>query len=148
MKFKKLHEEAKLPTQAYPGDAGYDIYAVSEKFIPSPTGPIWEYETGIAVEIPDGYVGLLCARSSVTTKTTFSLGNGVGIIDSKYRGSLKFQFRDTKPHGALTKKFDLKNAIGQLVIIPFHSSPAEFVDELSSTERGTNGFGSSSKWFI
>jgi dUTP pyrophosphatase len=143
MKFKKLHENAKLPTQANPGDAGYDIYAVSEKYIQSPTGPIWEYNTGIAVEIPEGYVGLLCARSSVTNKTTFILGNSVGIIDSGYRGELKFQFRDIKSHGGLTKKFDLNQAVGQLVVVPFHASKPEFVTNLSESKRGSSGFGSS-----
>lgn len=145
MKFKKLHENAKLPIQATPGSAGYDIYAVKEEFIPSPTGPIWEYSTGLAVEIPKGYVGLLCARSSVTKKTTFSLGNGLGIIDSDYRGEMKFQFRDVKSVGALVKKFDLNEAIGQLVIVPYHSSTPEFVNELSETSRGAGGFGSTNK---
>jgi dUTP pyrophosphatase len=142
MKFKKLHENAKLPTQATTGSAGYDIYAVKEEFVASPTGPIWEYETGLAVEIPKGFVGLLCARSSVTKKTTLSLGNCVGIIDSDYRGEMKFQFRDIKSMGAPTKRFDLTQAIGQLVVVPYHSSPAEFVDNLSETTRGSGGFGS------
>jgi dUTP pyrophosphatase len=141
MKFKKLHENAKLPTQATEGSAGYDIYAVKEDFIASPTGPIWEYSTGVAVEIPKGFVGLLCARSSITKKTTFSLGNSVGIIDSDYRGELKFQFRDLKPPGGMSKRFDLTQAIGQLVVIPYHSSKAEFVNELSETKRGDGGFG-------
>lgn len=145
MKFKKLHEDAKAPVQATEGSAGYDIFAVSEEMIKSPTGLIWEYKTGIAIQIPKGYVGILCSRSSVTSKTTFILGNGMGIIDSDYRGELKFQFRDLKHPASLTKKFDLTQAIGQLVIVPYFGEKMEEVKELDQTKRGANGFGSTNK---
>lgn len=141
MKFQKLHENAVLPKRATDGSAGYDIYAVKETFIASPTGPIWEYETGLAVEIPKGYVGILCARSSITKKTTFVLGNAVGILDSDYRGEFKFQYRDIKPTGGMTKKFDLTQAIGQLIVVPYFYSEPEFVSKLSETKRGDGGFG-------
>lgn len=142
MKFKKLHENAVLPKRATDGSAGYDIYAVKETFIASPTGPIWEYDTGLAVEIPKNHVGILCARSSVTKKTTFVLGNSLGILDSDFRGEFKFQFRDIKPMGGMTKKFDLTQAIGQLIIIPYYYSEPEFVDNLTDSNRGIFGWGS------
>lgn len=142
MKFKKLHENAKLPTQATPGSAGYDIYAVKEEFVPSPTGPIYRYYTGIAVELPKGFVGQLAPRSSIARKTTLFLANSIGQIDQDYRGEIILEFRDVKPGQIPTKRFDLTQAIAQLIVVPYYSSKPEFVNELSETSRNTGGFGS------
>jgi dUTP pyrophosphatase len=95
IKIKKLHENAVIPSYAMPGDAGMDLVAVSAVIHSS--GDYIEYGTGIAIEIPEGYVGLLFPRSSLT-KTKLILGNHVGVIDSGYRGEIKLRFKDLDMH--------------------------------------------------
>jgi dUTP pyrophosphatase len=91
VKIKKLHKDAEIPSYAMHGDAGLDLVAVSVTI--DPTGTYIEYGTGLAVEIPEGYVGLLFPRSSLS-KTKLILANHVGVIDSGYRGEIKFRFKD------------------------------------------------------
>lgn len=136
----KLHGDAQLPKAATKGAAGADLVAVSEVFRKETTGPVWEYDTGVAVEIPPGHVGLVFPRSSVTVKTSLSLGNGVGVIDSDYRGTIKFQFRNTNQF--MTTKYKVGDRIGQLVVIPCLLPEYKATTELSDTERGEGGFGS------
>jgi dUTP pyrophosphatase len=140
IKIKKLHEDAKLPIRATDGSAGYDLSAVSEKLKATLTGPLAEYDTGLSFEIPKGHVGLLFPRSSITTKTTLMLGNAVGVLDSDYRGSVKFQFRQVNP--AAGRKYKIGDRIGQIVILPVPSLDFIEVDELSDTGRGDGGMGS------
>lgn len=142
VKVKKVLPNAVMPQRMTDGAAGFDLTAASEKFRPEKTGPVFEYDTGLAFEIPSGYVGLLFPRSSVTTKTNFILGNCVGVLDSDYRGTVKFQFRNITPAG---KKYEIGERIGQIIIMPIHS--VEFIEssELSNTERDTGGFGSTNK---
>jgi dUTP pyrophosphatase len=140
IKIKKLHEDAKLPIRATDGSAGYDLSAVSEKLKATLTGPLAEYDTGLSFEIPKGHVGLLFPRSSITTKTTLMLGNAVGVLDSDYRGSVKFQFRQVNP--AAGRKYKIGDRIGQIVILPIPSLDFIEVDELSDTGRGDGGMGS------
>lgn len=132
VKFKKLHPDAVTPTYAKNGDAGLDltaIYAISaENFI--------EYRTGIAVEIPEGYVGFVFPRSSVSKKKNFYLKNSVGVIDSGYRGEILLRFNTSD------SRYDAGEKIGQLIILPYPTIQLEEVEELSSTERGDGGFGS------
>lgn len=154
VRFKKLHNDAVLPTYAKSGDAGMDITAVEDgAMIRSENGQdLWyyiRYKTGLAVEIPEGYVGLLFPRSSISKSALFS-SNSVGVIDSGYRGEMEFRFkidagivadsRFCRPDPAAYKKGD---RIGQLVILPYPTIEPEFADELSDTVRGSNGFGSS-----
>lgn len=153
VKFKKLHQDAVLPSYAKAGDAGLDIVAVSDgKFVDSEEGDklfyYVEYDTGLAVEIPDNHVGLIFPRSSLS-KTVLLLSNHVGVIDSGFRGEIKFRFKVdanilayrnvNKDNAAVYKKGD---RIGQLVIVPYPLVEPEFADELSDSERGDNGFGS------
>jgi dUTP pyrophosphatase len=91
VKIKKLHPEAIIPKYATQGDAGLDMTAVSATIDQS--GYFIEYGTGLAVEIPEGYVGLLFARSSIS-KTSLILSNHVGVVDSGYRGEIKFRFKE------------------------------------------------------
>lgn len=91
VKIKKLHPEAIIPKYATKGDAGLDMTAVTANIDQS--GMFIEYGTGLAVEIPEGYVGLLFPRSSVS-KTSLVLANHVGVVDSGYRGEIKFRFKD------------------------------------------------------
>ena len=140
IKVKKVLEKAILPIQGSDGAAGFDLVAATEKFKPELTGPIWEYDTGLAFEIPPGYVGLVFPRSSITTKTTLMLGNGVGVIDSDYRGTIKFQYRNVNL--AAGKKYNVGDRIGQIIIMPVPSVNFEEANELNETSRGQGGFGS------
>jgi dUTP pyrophosphatase len=135
IKFKKLSEDAVSPTRAKPGDAGADLTATSMNHYPDYT----EYGTSIAVELPEGHVGLVFPRSSVSGKELI-LANSVGVIDEQYRGEIKLRFKRTKD-GA--KQYLPGERVGQLVIVPFVAAEYEEAEELSETERGEGSFGSS-----
>ena len=141
IKIKKLHPNAVIPTYAKNGDAGMDLTAISVDWNNDNT--MCTYDTGVSIEIPKGYVGLLFPRSSVS-KTKLQLANSVGVIDSGYRGSIMFKFRHLAwPHYLYTEEtYNVGDRIGQLIIIPYPQIEFEEVNELSTTERGTGGFGS------
>lgn len=161
LRVKLLFDTSKLPERANPTDAGLDLFADSITFVEGgkqmaletikqclkSTNPILpnidfiEYGTGIAVEIPEGYVGLLFARSSVTKKDLI-LKNSVGVIDSGYRGEIKLRFQSTNMN-YLDNIYDYEDKVGQLVIVPISILEVEVVSELSDSERGDKGFGSS-----
>lgn len=138
VKIKKMHANAVVPKYAKPGDAGLDLTATSEEWNDDNT--MVTYGTGLAVEIPEGYVGLVFPRSSVS-KTTLNLTNSVGVIDSGYRGEIMFKFRYLE-EGMI---YDVGDRIGQLIIMPYPQIEFEEVEDLSSTERGEGGFGSTGK---
>ena len=148
IKFKKLHEDAVLPSYAKSGDGGLDLTAATDGKLSNPSieGTIqsdyhyYEYKTGLAVEIPEGYVGLIFPRSSIS-KTPLVLANSVGVIDSGYRGEISFRF---KTSGFVKEKFLYKKGdrIGQLIIVPYPKILPVWSEELSNTERGSDGFGS------
>jgi dUTP pyrophosphatase len=138
VKIKKIDANAVIPKYAKPGDAGLDLTATSEKWNDDNT--MVTYGTGLAVEIPEGYVGLVFPRSSVS-KTTLNLTNSVGVIDSGYRGEIMFKFRYLE-EGMI---YDIGDRIGQLIIMPYPQVEFEEVEDLSSTERGEGGFGSTGK---
>ena len=142
LKFKKLHPDAVIPKRAHRDDAGLDLTAVSVEF--NNEFQFWEYDTGLAVEIPPGYMGLAAPRSSVS-KTGLSLCNGVGIVDSSYRGSLKSRFyKETLP-GIRSKEYEVGDRVCQLIIVPIELPVPVEVEELSETDRGQGAFGSSGK---
>lgn len=141
VKFKKLHPDAVLPTYAKPGDAGLDMTPVSKVWDKEKLG--WLYGYGIAVEIPQGYAGFLYPRSSIWKKPSI-LSNHVGIVDSGYRGEIKALFRQTHDADQSTEKeYEIGERNLQMVIKPITHIEPEWADELSDTERGTGGFGSS-----
>lgn len=141
IKIKKLHPNAIIPTYANHGDAGLDLTAVSAIY--NTEFDFCEYDTGLSVEIPEGYVGLIFNRSSISKKGQ-ALCNAVGVIDSPYRGSIKLRFY-TKSNSMAYDVYNVGDKIGQLMIIPYPKVELEEVTELSSTERGEGGFGSSGK---
>lgn len=96
VKFKKLDPNAVIPSYAKIGDAGMDLTAISKSEVESEGGWFTEYDTGLSVEIPEGYVGLIFPRSSQSNVNQL-LTNHVGVIDSKYRGSIKFRFKQIQP---------------------------------------------------
>jgi dUTP pyrophosphatase len=136
VKIKKLHKDAIIPSYAKNGDAGLDLTAVSESWNEDNT--MVTYGIGLAIEIPEGFVGLLFPRSSVC-KTSLNLSNSVGVLDSGYRGEIMFQYR--YPEEGLI--YDIGDRVGQLIIMPYPKVKFEEVEELSITERGEGGYGSS-----
>lgn len=136
LKFKKLNDTAIIPSYAKPGDAGLDL--VATEVLEESMQQI-KYGTGIAVEIPEGYVGLLFPRSSVS-KTNLSLANSVGVIDSGYRGQIMCVFN--KVNNPMLSSYNVGDKIAQLVIVACPQFIVKEVTELSDTERGEGGFGS------
>lgn len=143
VKIKKLNDKAVLPVQVDKGSAGMDLTAISEKLFADGAINYVEYGTGLALEIPEGYVGLIFPRSSISSNTTLILSNSVGVIDSSYRGEIKFRFKSLSPMG--NKKYKIGERIGQLVIMPYPKIEFIQVEELNNTERGEGGYGSSGK---
>ena len=147
---KKLDSNAVTPTYAKHGDAGMDLTAISKEY--DEHGNVC-YGTGLAFEIQNGFVGLLFPRSS-NTKKDLILGNSVGVIDSGYRGEvvLKFKlvmncqkFEKAKQDGSAGFDLDAYNIgdrVGQIVIMPVPQIEFNVVDELSTSDRGMGGFGS------
>lgn len=135
IRFKKLHPDAKAPYQATPGSAGWDLTATSVEPI---KGNLWlnKYGTGLAVEIPKGYVGLVFPRSSVY-KTHTGLTNCVGVIDSDYRGEISAVFTS----GAKCNDYKVGDRICQLVIMPIPAVRFVEAEELTETERGAGQSG-------
>lgn len=161
IKIKRLVENAVIPTYNKPGDAGMDLTAVSRVF--DEHGNV-SYGTGLAFEIPEGYVGLLFPRSS-NCKQDLLLSNSVGVLDSGYRGEVFFKFKPStifsdNENGTndISDSFDLislpndgynenryyniGDRIGQIIILPYPQIEFEEVSELSKTERNEKGFGS------
>lgn len=139
---KKMHPDAIIPKYAKDGDAGLDLVATTMNVIREHSTGISDkvvYGTGLAFEIPKGYVGLLFPRSSVSKKH-LTLANSVGVLDSGYRGEVSFVF---KKDG--WNQYDVGDRIGQIIIIPHPEVEFKEVDELSETERGEGGFGSTGK---
>lgn len=133
VKIKKLHPEAVIPKYALDGDAGLDLtnigYIIEDTMI--------TYSTGLAIEIPKGYVGLIFPRSSICKKDLM-LTNSVGVLDSNYRGEITFKFRK----GDNTNYYYYGDRIGQLIIMPYPKIEFKEVEELSDSNRGTGSYGS------
>ncbi len=165
IRFKKLSPEAKTPYKAIDVDAGYDLYATSIEETPDYIA----YHTDIAVEIPVGFVGLIFPRSSVT-KYDLMLKNCIGVIDASYRGEITCRFakvindafRDTESKGLFKKfepsqridilslprnikKYEVGDRVAQIVFLELPKVSLIESEELSDTERGTGGFGSTGK---
>ena len=138
LKVKRLHENAILPKRAKKGDAGLDLVATEIK---SETSKQITYGTGIAIEIPEGFVGLAFPRSSIRN-VGLELSNAVGVIDSGYRGEVQATFNK---NGVNDVFYKVGERICQLVIVPLPVVTIKEVDELSETERGEGGFGSTGK---
>ena len=156
---KKLNEKAVIPQYATDGSAAMDVTAVSMEV----TDKYIEYDTGLAFEIPKGYVMLIFPRSSVS-KYDLSLANAVGVLDSDYRGPLKLRFKRNYlakttddlvydifhfDHESCildsSTRYKVGDRIGQIMIIPYPEIEFNEVDKLSETERGDGGFGSTNK---
>jgi len=137
IKYKKLSLRATAPLRSKEGDAGFDITAISQQV--DQLGRI-VYSTGLAFEIPMGYVGLLFPRSSISN-TGLSLTNCVGVIDSGYRGEVMAKFRKVDDSGI----YAVGDRIIQMLIIKLPDVEMEEVSELSDSDRGIGGFGSTGR---
>ena len=144
VRIKKLNEGAIVPSYSKQGDAGMDLTAIN--ISKDNVGNI-TYHTGLAIEIPEGYVGLLFPRSSICKKQQF-LTNSVGVIDSGYRGEIMAKFKpvmgtyDTILELFESSEYQVGDRIVQMVIIKHETPEIIEVEELSDTERGYGGFGS------
>jgi dUTP pyrophosphatase len=142
VKIKRLNPNAVIPSYAKAGDAGMDLIATS---IISETPSQITYGLGIALEIPEGFVGLVFPRSSIR-KTRLQLSNSVGVIDSGYRGELQATFNKiTTTIENQKNDYNVGDRVCQIMIIPHPTVELIEVDELSETERGEGGFGSTGK---
>lgn len=140
VKIKKLVKTAITPKYAKDGDAGMDLTATS-KWYDDDNNVC--YGTGIAMEIPKGYVGLVFPRSS-NAKQDLILSNSVGVIDSGYRGEITFKFKLVEDRH-LAKDYNVGDRVGQIIIMPYPIIEFVEVHYLSKTERGKCGYGSSGK---
>ena len=136
---QRVDPGATLPTRAYAGDAGLDLYALEPvELEPGERAPV---RTGIAVEIPIGQAGLVLPRSGLAARYGLALVNAPGLIDAGYRGEIKVLLLNTDRHASC--RLEAGDRIAQLVLVDVHAPAVVEVDRLSLSERDTGGFGSS-----
>ena len=139
---KKLKTNATIPTLGSKWAAGSDLYACLDTPVTIKPGETAFIGTGLAVEIPEGYAGLIYARSGLSCKQGLAPANKVGVVDADYRGELTVALYNQSGEDRTVNNSD---RIAQLVVTPFLSVDFNEVDELSETVRGVGGFGSSGK---
>lgn len=139
VKIKKISPNAVLPTYGTENAAGADLSACLFAPITIDPGQTFVVKTGLTMEIPEGYVGLIYARSGLATKRGLAPANKVGVIDSDYRGEIMVALYN---QSELPQKIEPGERIAQLVIAPYLQGVFNEVDELSDTTRGVGGFGS------
>ena len=139
MKYKKVRPDAKAPVYGSQDAAGADLYACSADEITIKAGETVMVPTGIAVAIPQGYVGLVFARSSLGIKRGLAPANKVGVIDADYRGEIMVGLHN---HSGIDQTIAPYERVAQMAIVPFLQVSYEESDNLDETERGTGGFGS------
>lgn len=136
---KKLKEDAIIPTYGSANAAGADLYACIDTDLTFAPGETILVPTGLAMETPIGYAGLIYARSGLASKKGLAPANKVGVIDSDYRGEIMVALHN---HSNAAATIEPKERIAQLVITPYIAAAFNQVDELDKTERGAGGFGS------
>lgn len=143
VKIKKLSNTVVLPSYATDGSAAIDLTATSEKIFFEHGITYIEYGTSLAISVPEGYIGIIAPRSSISSNTMLTLSNSIGIIDPDFTGEIKFRFKPLVATGA--KKYKIGERIGQLFIVA--NPRIEFVEvqELDATVRGSGGYGSTGK---
>ena len=142
IKVKKLDERAVLPAYGSEYAAGADLYAVSDGAITFLPGETKFVHTGLAMEIPVGYAGLVYARSGLATKRGLAPANKVGVIDADYRGEIMVALHN---HSEKEQTIESGERIAQLVVTPFLNAEYTEAESLSDTARGEGGFGSTGK---
>ena len=142
VKVKKLDDRAVLPTYGSPQAAGADLYALVDGELTIGAGETVLVSTGLSVEIPEGYVGLIYARSGLATKKGLAPANKVGVIDADYRGEVKVALYN---QSGAAQTIAAGERVAQLVIAPYLTATFEEAESLSDTMRGVGGFGSTGK---
>lgn len=139
VRFQKLDERAVQPHYGSADAAGADLYAVLDAPLTLTAGETVLVHTGLAVEIPTGFVGLVCARSGLATKRGLAPANKVGVIDADYRGEIMVALHN---HSAVPQTIEHGERVAQLILMPYLTAAYEETDSLSDTDRGNGGFGS------
>ena len=137
IRFQKLDPAARVPTYGSSSAAGADLYALQGVTVAP--GQTVMMHTGIALEIPEGYAGLIYARSGLATKRGLAPANKVGVVDADYRGEIMVSLHN---HSGEAQSVEAGERIAQLVITPFLRVEFDESDGLSDTDRGAGGFGS------
>lgn len=142
VKVKKLDERAVLPTYGSVFSAGADLYAVCDEDVVIAPNETKFIHTGLAMEIPEGFAGLIYARSGLACKRGLAPANKVGVVDADYRGEVMVALHN---HSTQAQTVATGERIAQLVIAPFLKAEFDEADELCDTARGAGGFGSTGK---
>lgn len=140
---KKLNPEATIPTYGTEFSAGADLYACLEEPARINPGETLVIKTGLAMEIPTGYAGLVYARSGLATKRGLAPANKVSVIDSDYRGELMIPLHNHSNESQIIEK---NERIAQIIFTPYLQGTFHEVDRLNETDRGLGGFGSTGKF--
>ena len=139
LRVRRVDDRARLPTRAYPGDAGLDLHALDDGVLGP--GERASVRTGIAIEVPHGQAGLVLPRSGLAARHGIALVNAPGLIDSGYRGEIRVLLLNTDREAAFA--FSSGERIAQLVLVRIEAPDVIEVDDLATSERGAGGFGSS-----
>ncbi len=139
VRIKKLDERATIPTYGTQFSAGADLYAVTDNDVIIPPHETVLIHTGLSIEVPEGYAGLIYARSGLASKKGLAPANKVGVVDSDYRGEVMVALHN---HGDKEQSVSHGERIAQFVIAPFLKAEFTLCDELTETVRGEGGFGS------
>lgn len=142
VRIKKLNDNAVMPTKAHATDAGFDLYCTSKEIDWMKRQIVCH--TGLAFEIPEGHVGLIFPRSSVSNKPLM-MANSVGVVDSCYRGEVTAKFNITDTRQSAFSHYQEGDRIAQMIIIPYPEIEFEETDSLSESDRGTGGYGSTGR---
>ncbi|MBQ7460229.1 MAG: dUTP diphosphatase [Oscillospiraceae bacterium] len=142
IKIKKLSEHAITPRRSSSSAAGADLYALLSEPLEIAPGDTAFIPTGISAEIPEGYAGFVFARSGLASKVGLAPANKVGVVDSDYRGEIIVALHNHSDSSATVRSGD---RVAQLVVMPVVTADYIEADELSGTERGAGGFGSTGK---
>lgn len=140
---KKLNQDATIPTYGTESSAGADLYACLEESTTINPGETLLVKTGLAMEIPTGYAGLVYSRSGLATKRGLAPANKVSVIDSDYRGELMIPLHN---HSKEPQSIDKNERIAQIIFTPYLQGMFHEVSELNETDRGTGGFGSTGQF--
>ncbi len=136
---KKLNPNAVTPTYGSEFSAGADLYACIDEVVSIEPNETKLIKTGLSLEIPEGYAGLIYARSGLASKKGLAPANKVGVVDADYRGEVMVALHN---HSAVIASVEPNERVAQLVIAPFLKADFNVVDELTNTQRGSGGFGS------
>ena len=143
IKIKRLNERAKIPTFGNEFSAGADLYCAEEHEISVCSGQKCSIGTGISMEIPEGYVGLVFARSGLACKNGLRLCNSVGVIDADYRGEIKVVLHNDSEY---VREIKPGERVAQMIVMPYPKVSFIEVKELSDTVRGESGFGGTGRF--